>query len=338
MLPMAATPLPHTIAIELATTHGVTTFDPVFKRHCPLPAEARKTYKADRTLRPSEVDATLPIKFWEIDVSDDPQEKWWAGCVHVRSDAIRRPVPEGADLELTVRIDASRKMTVDVFIPLLNQSLTDDVYVPDPPGARSQLQQQLDLCFERLAHVNRTIYETDRGDLAPRLAELQADAEAIAERVGRAAGLAGDFDPDASLAPTDALRKLRMRLTQLEEQLGVGAAAPTLARKLRWHAPYVERVVRNHGIESEQLEFERLHDQYRQYADADDARGLKWVYRRLWALHDFVVEDKAWYWQERLEVLKRPTQKFLNGDEAAKVLAEADAANTRADLAALRAA
>ena len=336
MLPMAAPPLPHTIAIELSTTHGVMSFDPVFKRHCPLPAEARKTYKADRTLRPSDLDASLPIKFWEIEVSDDAQEKWWAGCVHVRSDRIKRPIPEGTELELTIKIDASRKMTVEVFIPLLNQSLSHDVYIPDPPGARSQLQQQLDLCFERLDHLGRALYETDRGDLAPRLEQLQAWAEAIAEQMGPAAQ--PDADPDASLGPTDALRKLRMQLTQLEEQLGVGSAAPTLGRKLRWQVPYVERIVRTHGIESEQREFEKLQSQYLRYSEADDARGLKWVHRQLWALHGVVVSDQMWYWRDILEQLKSPGRRFLNQDEAMKAVGEADAANTRGDLAALRSA
>ena len=49
MLPMAAPPLPHTVAIELSTTHGVTTFDPVFQRSCPLPAEAERVTR--RTAR-----------------------------------------------------------------------------------------------------------------------------------------------------------------------------------------------------------------------------------------------------------------------------------------------
>ena len=39
-----------------------------------------------------------------------------------------------------MKIDASRKMTVEVFVPLLNESFVDGVYIPDPPTARSQLQ------------------------------------------------------------------------------------------------------------------------------------------------------------------------------------------------------
>ena len=39
------------------------------------------------------------------------------------------------------------------------------------------------------------------------------------------------------------LRRLRVRLARVEEQLGTQAAAPALTRKLRWQVPYVARVV-----------------------------------------------------------------------------------------------
>ncbi|HET6249162.1 MAG TPA: Hsp70 family protein [Tepidisphaeraceae bacterium] len=337
MLPMAAPPLPHTVAIELSTTNGVTKFDPVFTRHSPLPAEVRKTYKADRTLRPSEIESTLPIKFWEIEVSDDPQEKWWAGCVHIRAEKIKRPILEGSDLELTVKIDASRKMSVELFVPLLNQSFSDDVYLPDPPSARSQLQQQLDMCFERLAHVRTEVYEADRPDLAPRIEQLQMRAEQIADQVS-AEIQSGRNDPDASLAPTESLRKLRMQIMQMEEQLNIGSETPGLARKMRWQVRYIERIVADHGTETEKHEYAKLLQQYERYCETDDIRGLRWVQDQMWTVHYGVIRDQAWFWRNRLAVLKSPGQRFINHQQAMKVIADAEAAEQRNDLPALRTA
>jgi molecular chaperone DnaK len=334
MLPMGAPPLPHTIAIELSTTHGVTTFDPVFKRHTPLPAEVRKTYRADRTLRPSEPKSSLPIKFWEIEVSDDPQEKWWAGCVNLSAQRIKRPVVEGSDIELTVKIDASRKITVDLFIASLNQSFSDDVYIPDPPAARSQLQQQLDLCFERLEHINEELYAADRGDLAPQVAQLQQTAEDIAEQV--LVHNDRDDDPDAALEPTAALRQLRLQLTRLEEQLGVTSAAPSITRDLRWRVPYVERIVRNHGTVSEKRQMQQLREQYARYLEAADHRGLRWIQDQVWTLHTNVTYDQMRYWQSKLEQYSAPGYRFVNQAEATKILQEASAAGTQNDLAGLR--
>jgi molecular chaperone DnaK len=338
MLPMAAAPLPHTIAIELSTLHGVTTFDPIFKRHCPLPAEAKKIYKADRTLRPSETDATLPIKFWEIDVSEDPQEKWWAGCVHVRAERIKRPIPEGTEMSLTVKIDASRKISVQLYIPLLNQSFSDDVFIPDPPSARSKVDQELGLCFERIAHVRTEIYEADRTDLAPLLDTIELRAEAIAEQIETHKQRVGSLDPDATLGPVDALRKLRVQITQIEDQLQIGAETPTLSRRMRWQVRHVERVVLEHGTSTEQAEFSKLQDQYQRCTEGGDVRGLKWVQDQLWELHFHIVKDKMWYWQNRLAILKTPGRSFINKDQAASHIAQAEAANAKGDMAALRSA
>jgi molecular chaperone DnaK len=332
MLPMSAPPLPHTIAVELSTAHGITKFDSVFARHCPLPSEARKTYKADRTLRPSEVGQSIPIKFWEIEVSDDPQEMWWAGCVHIRAEAIARPIIEGSELELVIKVDPSRKLSVEVFVPMLNQSFTDKVYVPDPPTANTQVQNQLDVIFVRLRRVHEEVYASDRDDLVPALQSLQRDAEAVAEKLGNVS----KDDPDAALEPQDRLRQLRMRLIQVEEQLNIQTGSNTLTTHLRWAVPYVGRVVRSHGTEIDKEEFDKIADQYRRYADANDGRGLKWVKDRIWFTHRSIVEDRMWYWQDQIGYLRSPARKYLNRAQADQRIAEGTAAEGRGDLISLR--
>jgi len=333
MIPMAAPPLPHTIAVELMDHHGVMSFDPIFKRHCPLPAEARRTYKADRTLRPSDLESTLPIKFWEIDVSDDPQERWWAGCVHIKAERIKRPVIEGSELALTIKIDTSRKMTVEVFIPLLNESFMDGVYIPDPPSARSQMQMHLDLCFERLETVRRLIYETDRDDLLDRARNLQLKLERIAEQFG--ADVSAAVDPDAMLAPTDLLRKIRIAISQIEEQLDVGGQTE-LARKVRGDARWTERLVTSDGTDHDRQELERLRAQLEKYADADDPRGLKWVQQQLWVLREPIVNRLPWFWENTLNYLKAPGRRFLNREQANALITKAEAAQSSKNLPEMR--
>ena len=73
------------------------------------------------------------------------------------------------------------------------------------------------------------IYESDRDDLFERISELQEWAETIAEQMSMEQKRPGG-DPDAALGPTEALRKLRMQLTRLEEQLNIGSASNTLAQ------------------------------------------------------------------------------------------------------------
>lgn len=335
MLPMAAPPLPHTIAIEITNSDGEMSFDPVFKRHCPLPAEARKTYRAERTLRPSDTEATLPIKFWEIDVSEDAQEKWWSGVVHVRAARIRRPIPEGTEIELTIKIDPSRKMTVEVFVPLLNETFVDGVYIPDPPSVKSQLHQQLDLCFERIERVFQDIFEADRDDLIDRARALQLRLESIHEQVSEAEKR-GHNEPDAALGPTDQLRKIRVQLAQLEEQLEGTRGQSTLARKVSTEARWTEQTVLMHGSDMEKEEFTRLKNQLTKYAEADDTRGLKWVQEQMRNLRGGLLDRQPWFWQNVYHYLKQPGRRFLNKTEAATWLSKAEKAEEQQNFAELR--
>src|SRR3712207_9105293 len=71
-----------------------TLFRSVFPRRTLLPAERTVTYRAAHTLRPSEPDTSLAVKLWEGEALTDPQANNWVGNFHVRSEAVRRPVPE----------------------------------------------------------------------------------------------------------------------------------------------------------------------------------------------------------------------------------------------------
>jgi len=163
------------------------TFDPVFRRHSPCPPRpARRIAPTARSARARSRPACRS-SFGRSTSATTRRSAGGPGAFTSAPERIKRPIPEGADLELTVRIDASRKMTVELFVPALNQSFAEHVYIPDPPAARSKLQQELDLCFERLDRVRREIYEADREDVIPEFEPLQARAEQIAEHAARRA-------------------------------------------------------------------------------------------------------------------------------------------------------
>jgi molecular chaperone DnaK len=335
MLPIASPPLPHTIAIELATNSGISTFDVVFKRQSPLPAEVRKTYRSERALRPSEVNTTLPIKFWETEVSDDPQEKWWAGAVHIRADRIRRPIPQGSDMELTVKIDQSRKMTVEVFIPLLNQSFVEGVYIPDPPSARSQIRQQFDLCFDRIEHIGRLIYELDREDVRERAGFVRSSLEKLFEEANSRGGVEVS-DPDAEMEAGEGLKRIRLQLTQLEEQLESAEIQSAEMREIRGQAKFTEQVVFNCGNPAQQAEMAKLTEQMNRYLEAEDHRGLAWVRTQMIELRAMILDHQPWYWQNVLAFLKRPERRFANRAEAEIWLRRAEEAERAQQLPQLR--
>src|ERR1051325_274372 len=76
--------------------------------------------------------------------------------MHVRSDAVRRPVPEGSELQLHIKVDASRLITVEVFVPHLNEHFTDKIFIPkdEEPDYVELLKGthvEIENCLARLA-------------------------------------------------------------------------------------------------------------------------------------------------------------------------------------------
>ena len=178
------------------------------------------------------------------------------------------------------------------------------------------------------------IYEADRDDLIDMARQVQLRLEAIAEQVGEESRR-GNTDPDASLAPTDALRKIRVQLAQLEEQMETSGES-TLARKVRGEARWTAQVARNHGSEADRQEVARLTSQLQKYADADDPRGLKWVQEQLRMLRGPILENVPGFWEDVLNYLKAPGRRFVNQQEASAWLEKADRAREERNLPQLR--
>ncbi|HYO99088.1 MAG TPA: Hsp70 family protein, partial [Pyrinomonadaceae bacterium] len=129
-LMISAPPLPHTISVELVQPDGSIELSPVFPRRTLLPAEKTVTYRAAKTLRPSDAETSLAIKLWEGEALGEPQANNWVGNMHIWNEHIRRPIPEGAEIQLHIKIDASRLITVEVFVPHLNANFSERVYIP----------------------------------------------------------------------------------------------------------------------------------------------------------------------------------------------------------------
>jgi molecular chaperone DnaK len=257
--------------------------------------------------------------------------------VHVRSEELRRPLTEGSDIELTVKIDKSRKMTVEVFIPSINQGFSDEVFVPDPPTTRDQLQQQLDLFFERVARVYRTIYACERDDLTEQADAIQFKLEVIAEQLAEEQAR-GNTDPDALLDPTETLRKLQHVLTRLEKQLEAERHLSPLAIKLKSKLPWITHIVEENGTELDKETLARLTGQMDRYIESNDQRGLKFVADEIYDLAGTIVHGQAWYWQDWLDYMKQGRRRFVNQSQADKWIKSADAASDKKDLPALRSA
>ena len=357
-LALDAPPLPHTISVEVAHADGREELSPVFPRRTLLPAERTVTYRAAHTLRPSEPDTSLAVKLWEGEALTDPQANNWVGNFHVRSEAIRRPVPEGAEVQLHIKVDASRLITVDVFIPYLNEHFTDRVFIPkeEEPDYIELLKGahlEIENCLTRLERVEEQLmltgaraedfdfpevvyddgYKPDAEDIYkwgdapaadPRRAEvegLRRELEDFDIELGAHQPTGDAEDQDRAARVVERLREARARVAELERRAGITPAGSGTS-DANTLADSVAETVGAHGTDAQRERLAALRRELSEALARGDVRGVKKAATALRALRTQVLHAQDWFWDDWFEYLARPGRQFLNAEEAARWVAQ----------------
>jgi molecular chaperone DnaK len=369
-LTISAPPLPHTISVEIVHADGRVELSPIFPRRTLLPAERTVTYRAAHALRPSEPDTSLAVKLWEGETLSDPQANIWVGNLHVRAEQVRRPVPEGAEIQLHLKIDASRLITVEVLIPQINQHFAERVFIPqeeesDYLEALKRVRREVEATLVRLARLEVRLTALAVGseeedefpemlyeDGSASLDGVAAEAAATEGRHGEVRRLrrevedldmeAGAYVPTGEMADHDyarglveRLRVVRARVAELEGRAGIGAKATSAAAEADELVVGIEADVLGHGTEAQRERFQTLYGELRAARGRHDERGVRKAVAALRTLRGQVLYAQDWFWEQWFDYLSGPAQQFINRDEADKWLAQGREAAARRDRAQL---
>jgi molecular chaperone DnaK len=361
-----APPLPHTISVEVAQPDGTIELSPVFPRATLLPAEKTVSYRAARTLRPSDYNTSLTIKLWEGEALTDTQANTWVGNMHIHNDRIRRPIPEGALIQLHIKIDASRLITVEVFIPHLNEHFSDRIYIPqdEEPDYLELLKAvplEMESYLERLNRLEESILASEvksdqeneefpeiiyeDGDLPLRAVEdarahephplaqverLRREIEDLDLEISLQAGAGQTLDHDLAKGLVERARQIRVRLSKMERE-ATGEPKHTNIEETAKLSEQVERYVNNHGSSTQKERFAALQRELQRSSAREDNRGIQKAKRALIDLRTQILYAQDWFWRDWFEYFQRPGREFVNQTEAKRWLAQGEAAQQNQD-------
>jgi molecular chaperone DnaK len=343
-LELSAPPLPHTISFEVVRPNGRIELDPIFPRKTPLPAEARKSYRANRTLLPNEP-GSVAVKLWEGEEFTEPEANTWVGNVKITSSMIRRPIPEGSDLDLFIRIDTSRLITVEVSVPHLNLQFSEGVYLAEQEqrsdrDMAARLTGDINAFAERLAalaeyqqkHPNAEA-EQIRRDLERELYDLDVEL-AHGTQLQNLGG-----DPD-SLRRLDArARDLRTQIRALEQRIGVDRFFEMRTEHAHATIAEVLKIVEEYGDTLDRFEYEQRRKALEEAAERLDERAVRKCIEAMEGLKFQVLSKHDWFWQNVLKNLQQhSSDTFLNPTAAQHYMQDAERAVREGNGPALRAA
>ncbi|HYV48023.1 MAG TPA: Hsp70 family protein [Myxococcaceae bacterium] len=332
-LVISAPPLPHTIGVEVSKRGGKE-LDPVFKRGTPLPAERTIRYRADRTVKPSDPESALAIKLWEGEDLREPEANVWVGNVKIAAADCRRAVPEGSEVEVTIKIDASRLITIEAFIPHLNQHFSNKLYVAqeeekDYAELSSAVVDQVGEYRERLSRVEQTQAQAGDEKQAEEVERLKRELDELDHEATRTSATSNP-DPDQSRRVVESARNVQSKLNQLERGAGVGA--PSVAMEaIAASRKMAREVVERFGSSLEKKELQMLEKQLERGLDKADERAIQRVQEAFDALRFRVLLAQDWYWRELFESMRGPDQAWQSKEAAEKLLARGQEAISSGD-------
>jgi molecular chaperone DnaK len=334
----SAPPLPHTLSFEVISSDGRAILDPVFTKGTPLPAEKNVRYRAAHAINPDRPETSLAIKLWEGEYLDDPDTNDWVTNLLLAHDGIKRTLPEGAEIEVSIKISASRLIDVSAFVPLLNQHFTNNVYLP-------QREEQDYSALSRVASEDLRAYKNKLEDLETtasedpalqaQVVELRKELSDLQSRSVQTSDPTKKLDPDDARRLVDESKSIRGRIGRVERKAsnkGGGVQSLRFAQEVE----LAEAVITDFGSALDKTQLAAYKRELERLGSKGDDKAIGRLTEDIEQFRWRVVLRQDWYWVDVLERLGEPGAAFSDRTAADVLIESGRAATARGDGQGLR--
>jgi molecular chaperone DnaK len=319
----SAPPLPHTLSFEVVSSDGKAILDPVFSKGTPLPAEKTVQYRAAHAINPDRPETSLAIKLWEGEYLDDPDTNDWVTNLLLAHDGIKRTLPEGAEIEVSIKISSSRLIDVSAFVPLLNQHFTNNVYLPqreeqDYSALSRATSNELRAYKAKLEDLDSTA--SDDPALQAQVAELRKELSDLQTRSVRTSDGGKKLDPDDARRLVDESKSIKGRIGRVERKVSA-AGGGVQSLRFAQEVELAEAVVADFGSPLDKAQLAAYKRELERLGGRGDEKAIGRLTEDIEQLRWRVVLKQDWYWVDVLDRLAEPGADFSDR-AAANVLIE----------------
>jgi len=229
-------PLMHAVGIAMANNE----MDLMFAKGTPLPARKRVVHRTAFDVKRGYGDSLLRIPVVEGESIKRADRNQLIGELVVGASEIRRDIPAGSEVEITIEINQSRVVRARAYIPLLDEEFEGvshlEKQAPDPRVLEREAKKEK----TRLDEVRAKAEEVDDERAKSVINDL--DREHIAHDIDNAV-LAARGDRDSADKAQSRLLDLRRALDAADDALEWPALVAEAGTTLR----ATEEIVRRHG-------------------------------------------------------------------------------------------
>jgi molecular chaperone DnaK len=286
------------------------TVDWFFKTGMGLPQKKRwpESHRTTIAIKTGQAGAAIKIPIVEGE-NEHADRNRVVGFLEIDSSMVRRDLPVGAEVEITLKIDESRTIVLKAYFPLLDEEFEKQLAIEKMNADASVITATLREEKQRLNELKEKAEEAGDQELVEKLEQLESDRDRD-EAVRAAKGDAG------------AAEKAQARVLELQNQLD------TAEKKLKWPTLVAEahelqddlrKLANDHGNSDHKHKMEDWSEAMDSIIDKKQADRLERKIAEGRSIYWQILSSMPAFWVSNFQRLERDRSKFTDNDAAERL-------------------
>ncbi|GAB3894647.1 hypothetical protein GCM10029964_073420 [Kibdelosporangium lantanae] len=304
---------------SLGLSEADKSFAKILDKGTRLPATARGVFHTTVALHRTDTDAAIRIPIVEGE-DGRGDRNLQVGLIEIRPKDVRVDLPRGSDVEVTIEVDESRRVTVVADVPLVDEQFEAEIDLSNVrPPAADVLEQELRDVQERLTQLRESADKSGSQPAQNRLDQLDQERRVnLAKNEVRAAVT----DTGAAAAADQKLREIQSELDKVEQDVKL----PARLNDLRGVIQHCRELVSRLGDADDRAELDDIERRHEQVRRNPDSATVEELYNRAVDLETVMMKRDGtldisvfYYFRENQHKLTSPVKAralIAEGDEA----------------------
>jgi molecular chaperone DnaK len=301
-------PLINSMGIALASNE----YDRLFEKGRGLPLKAQREYRTMQAVRHGESGGLLKAPIVEGEHSRADRNRL-IGVLEIKGDAIRRDLPSGSEVEVTLRVDTSRLVTAMAYVPLLDQEFAATLDLQKVNPSADFLKTDFEAEMKRFREIKAKA-GANRGDTAGALladVEVSPLMEEVKQSLAAAPG-----DPDAAAKCEKRLLELKLKLDEASDAL----EWPTLVTQTREWQGHLQRMIAVHGDRLLAAKAPQLDQEIEEIIREGKPDRLRQKMEQTKAMYLEIAATQPAWWVHWFQQLEKQRRRMTDPDRTAQLI------------------
>jgi len=319
-------PITHNLGVAMANNQP----DFFFEKGTPLPARMRKIHHTAFAVRKGQKGDLIRIPVIEGKNKRRADRNDLLGCLEIQSDYLKRDIPAGSDVEITIYMDESRILTTKAYIPILDEEFEKVINFEKEKENIRELKDSFENEKKRLGEARKKAISTNSLKAQEALAKIES--ENMLENV-KSLSEASEGDDGAVPEFQNQLTDLKTAIDAVEDAL----EWPSFLAEIEEKVKGTKQIVNQYGDASEKAKFSGLEGDVQKAIDSGDSDVLRRYIEELQTFGFQVLSRQDVFWVGLFQNLVQQKSSMKDTHQAEQLIAQGRSALNRNDIEGLKA-